>query len=539
MYLSNMKKFVLSKKYYLFPSVVILGLLIWYVATPSGAFPEGVEVGTVQKSDVVELVNETGTVKVARAVDLAFERGGRVTSVPFAEGDIVAEGDVLMTLSNSEQRSNLEGARARLEAEQVRLRELLAGADSTSRAVTESSVALAETALANAKRNLVEVTIQQNQLLQNAEKTLRSSSLQAYLVSDERENTTYSYTAPTITGTYTSDESGIYRLELYNSGAPSGASFTVSGLETDTQSVSTVNPVAIGVRGLYVQFPDNFAKRTVWEIPIPNTRSSSYLTNLNAYTAVVESRNIAIATAESAVKTAESALQQMKSQLTQVSSSARDERITAQQALVRQMEALVTQAQVVYDTTTMTAPFSGIVTSVNTEIGQIVGAGIPVVSLIANSNYELIVNISEVDIAEVSVGDTAEVSFDAYDDVVFKAHIVRVATNATLVSGVPVFETTLVFDRENEMIKDGLTAEIDIITATRAQVVAVPTRSIYENEHGKFVRVIQADGTLNEVSIKTGLRGSNGLTEILEGLAGGESIITFATEEAITQIKNR
>ena len=534
-----MKKNILSKKYLTGAGVIIGGFLIWYLTLESNIFPEGVEVGTVARESVVEVVNETGMVKVSRSVDLAFERGGKVNSILVHEGDFVEEGSVLMTLNASSQMSDLQTARARLEAEQVRLHELLAGADNNSLAVSESNVASAETAVVNAKRNLIDVTAQQNQLVQNAEKTLRSTGLQAYLVSDERESSSYVYTPPTVSGTFAGSVDGVYTLELYGSNAPSGSSYRVSGLENSNYSVSTVAPTPVGTLGIYVQFPENFAKRTIWEIPIPNSRSSSYLTNLNAYNAIVQSRTLAIASAENAIKTAESALAQTKSQLMQVSSSARDERITAQRAVVRQMEALVAQAQVAYDNMTIKSPFSGVVTAVHTEIGQIAGAGMPAVSVIANSNYELIVNISEVDIAEVSVGDTATVLFDAYDDVTFNAHVIHVATNATLVSGVPVFEVTLAFDTENEMIKDGLTAEIDITTAIREQVIAVPTRSIYEDTKGKFVRVVQTDNMLIEVPITTGLRGSNGLTEVLTGLMGGEKIITFATEDAIAQIKNQ
>lgn len=532
-----MKRFVLSRRYLLLVTALIVSVFVWYTQSTKNVLPEGVEVGVVERGMVEEVINETGFVKVSRAVDLAFERTGRVERVLVDEGSVVEEGQDLVVLDDSSQGSDLVAARARLEAEQVRLEEILTGADSVSRAVTESSVASAAVALENAKRNLTEVTTQYEQLVANAEKTLRSSSLQAYLVSDENENSTRSYAAPTITGTYTSDEEGVYRLELYNSDAPSGASLRVSGLETDTQAVSTVSSVAIGTRGLRVQFPEDFAKHTLWEIPVPNTHSSTYLVNMNAYNAAIESRDLAIANAESAVKSGEAALAQARVQLTQVSSSGREERVTAQRALVRQMEVLVAQAERAHDNTVITAPFSGVVTSLSAEIGQIVPGGAPVASLIGSGTYELTVDISEVDIAEVSVGDPAVATFDAYDDITFNAHVSKIAPNATVVSGVRVFTVTLTFDAENELIKDGLTAQIDITTATQENVIAIPTRAIYENAEGKFVRTVTDDGVLGEISITTGLRGTNGMTEIVSGLNEGVRIITFASEEAIAQIK--
>ena len=329
-----MKKFF-SKKRYWIPTLIIVVIVLWWsFGRDTSVIPAGVETGLVERGEVIEVVSETGFVQAAQSVDMAFERSGRVIEILVREGSEVEVGDALIKLDDSSVAADLSSAYARLEAEQVRLQELLVGADTNSLAVTQSSVVSSETALANAERNLEEVTAQQNQLVANAEKTLRNSGLEAYLVSDERESTNYTYAAPTVSGTYTSDEEGVYRLELYSSGGTTGSSFRISGLEGGTESVSTVNPTAIGTRGLFVQFPSNFAKRTEWEIPIPNTRSSSYQTNLNAYNSAIEARDIAIATAESAIESAEAALAQGQTQLTQVSGSARDERVAAQRALV-------------------------------------------------------------------------------------------------------------------------------------------------------------------------------------------------------------
>ena len=517
---------------------LMVAFFSWNMLNAQKELPEDLELGVVQKGDVMEIVSETGFVKAVQSVDLAFERGGRIASSTISEGDKAGEGDMLMSIDSSEQKSNLIVAKSRLEAEQIRLQELMVGADNNTLMVTETSVALAETALKNAQQNLTDVIAFQNQLVQNAQKTLRSSSLQAYLVSDGRENTQYSFVAPTVTGTYTGGDEGVYRLELYNSSAPSGSSFIVTGLEKGTWSVSTVDPVSVGTRGLYVQFPENFKSNTEWEIPVPNTRSSTYLANLNAYNAALESQNVAITNAESAAKSAEAAFTQAKSKLTQVSSSARQERIFAQKELIRQVAEHVSQAQKNYDDTTILAPFSGVISEVNTEVGQIVSPSVPVVRLISDGQYELVVDITEVDIQEVSIGDSAIVTFDAYDDVELTAKVSQVAPNAKDVFGVQVFKVTLIFDAPHELIKDGLTAQIDIVTATRNNVVIVPTRSVFENQEGKFVRTITEDGQIAKIDVTTGLRGSNGMTEIIDGLSEGVEIITFASKESIDIIEN-
>lgn len=530
-----MKNFVLAKKYWIAAGLFLLGVSWWYLYSANNGLPEGVELGVVEREQVAEIVSETGFVSATQAVDLAFERGGRVREILVEEGAEVKIGEVIMRLDDAAAAAELASAQARLEAEQARLQELLAGADSNSLAVTQSSLVSAQTTLKNAERNLEEVIAQQDQLVANAEKTLKFTNLEAYLVSSENVNNSDSFAAPTISGTYDHTEEGVYNVTVYESGVSNR--YRVTGLEYYSHQLSTESTTPLGARGLRIIFPANFAEKTEWEIPIPNTRSTNYITNLNAYNAAVKNRDVAIASAENAVEAAEAALTQSQNQLTQVSSSARSEQIAAQRALVKQMQANVESAEVYYDNLTLTAPFSGVISKIDTEVGQIVAANVPVASLISKGRYELTVAISEVDIAEVSVGDEATVHFDAYDDDYFQAQVTKVSPNASLVDGVRVFEVTLMFEDGNEKIRDGLSADIDITTAVRENVLAVPTRSIYEDKQGRFVRVVNADESLSLVRIETGLRGSDGKTEVLSGLFGGETIITFASDDALAQLE--
>jgi hypothetical protein len=105
------------------------------------------------------------------------------------------------------------------------------------------------------------------------------------------------------------------------------------------------------------------------------------------------------------------------------------------------------------------------------------------------------------------------------------------------VDGLRVFKVTLQFDEPDERIRSGLSADIDLFAAELTDVLAVPSRAVIEREDGKFVRAIR-DGRLEYLPVTTGLRGSNGATEVLSGLREGEEIITFANEDAIKQLES-
>lgn len=533
----NMKGFLSIKKYWVFGTALVIGIVWWFVYTYSESVPVGITIESVARGTVGEVVSETGMVVPIQEANLAFERGGKVIEILVKEGTHVNAGDVLVRLDATQQSADLVAARARLDAEEFRLEELLRGSDETSLAVTASGLEIAKTVLQNAQDNLAQVMAQQDLLVKNAQNTLRSSGLLAYLVEGGQENSNNSYDAPTITGTYDSEEEGVYIVELYNSGTQSGSSFRVSGLETDTQSVRTVNQTPLGTHGLYIQFTEGFGSRTKWEVPVPNTRASGYLANLNAYNAVLESRNLAVRGAESSVRAAEATLTQSRAQLMLVSSSARDERVGAQRAVVEQMQAAFTAAQNAHSTMSITAPFSGVVTALNMEVGEVTSPTAPVVELISDKELELFVNISESDIQEMSVGDSAVVHFDAYDDIVSEARVTSISPQAKIVDGVRVFEVYLQFNEKNNRILPGLSANIDIFAATREGVIAVPSRAVVTKDTGRFVRTL-VKNKIEYLPVTVGLRGSDGMTEIVDGLIEGQKIITFGQQGVIQQLES-
>lgn len=527
---------VIAKKIAVLTLFFAVAVLSWFYFGKDVGFPIGVETGTVTRGHVEEVVNETGFVQDVRFADLAFQSSGQVKDINVSEGAVVVQGDVLMTLNDERAKSEVASAEARLRAEQIRLDEMLAGADASSRTVYERAVETARVALENANNNLTQSTAQQNILVENAQHTMQSSALQASLISDERENTQYVFTPPTLTGTYIGEE-GKYIVELYSSNAQSGSSFKYHGIESGTGEVSTIAPMPLGTKGLRIQFPDNFASKTEWEISIPNKKSSVYLTNLNAYNAAVKNREVAITTAENAVRSAESALAQAEAQLAQVAGAARTERIAAQRALIQQMSALVSQSKTVYENTSIKAPFSGVVANIRVEEGETINSGITVIELVSESAFEVIVNISEVDIAEINIGDKAIITLDAYDGVEFNGLVSEISPRVSVVGGVRVIPIKISLETNDPRMKDGFTAQVDIQSSLREGVLTIPSRAVYEDTDGKYVWVVEANATIKRTPVKTGLRGTNGFTEITEGVDEGIEIITFATTEVISQIK--
>lgn len=100
---------------------------------------------------------------------------------------------------------------------------------------------------------------------------------------------------------------------------------------------------------------------------------------------------------------------------------AKQGKTTAEQSRSHALEAVAGQrqyaadnvalAQIAVDNTKVTAPYSGIIVAKHAEVGDIVGAGQPVVT-IANTEYRIKISVPETEIASVELGQTADVKFD-------------------------------------------------------------------------------------------------------------------------------
>lgn len=505
----------------------------WYVSSEEDTLA-GVETAPVERQDLERVISETGELVAVSEAALSFSMSGPVAEVLVQEGDEVEAGATLIALEDTVYTARLAQAEANLAREQARLQELQAGEFGTTVTASEARVQAARTRLENAQSNLEKTTGQQNELVNSAEENLYTSNLAAYLTEGSREGTTYDYTSPTITGTYKGREPGEYRLEFYTSNADSGWSVRYSGLESGTIPVSTSQPQALGNNGLYVEFPEDFARgrQIVWTIPIPNTRASGYTSLDNALEQAIDTRDSALQAAENTLAEAEANFEQVQADAGLQGANTKTGQVTIQQAAVRAAEAQVQEALANLDDTQLTAPFAGRVTDIMVEEGEQATAGQVVVEMISGEAFQIEVGVPEVDSAYLSVTDPAVIMFDAVESEVFTGSVVKLSPTARTVDGVQTIEATISVEESLEGFPAGISADVDITTQTRRGVLAVPTRAVYEDVSGeRYVYVVDSDtDSLERQVVNAGLRSSGGYTEIIEGLSEGQEVVTFIDE---------
>lgn len=192
-----------------------------------------------------------------------------------------------------------------------------------------------------------------------------------------------------------------------------------------------------------------------------------------------------------------------------------------------------------FDKSLIQAPFDGIVTEVNLEMGELAQAGAvseanPPIRIVDTLPRLIRGDIDEVDLSKVKVGTPARVKIQATGGGWFPAQVTKV---------VPFVSTVKEQDRTSqielrmgeiitggaERIPVGASADIELITEAKDRTLAVPARVALGHGQSRYVFRFE-EGRIRKTPIRIGI-GNYGRVEILSGLSQGD-VVVFPPEEA-------
>ena len=230
--------------------------------------------------------------------------------------------------------------------------------------------------------------------------------------------------------------------------------------------------------------------------------------------------------------------------------------------------------------TAVLSPMSGVVSLLNVKAGErVVGnsmmAGTEMMRIADMSVFEVQVEVGENDIPKVKLGDSALVEVDAYNNRKFKGLVTQIASSNTTASSasssndVTNYKVHIRLLREsysdlfdaarprNFPFRPGMNASADIQTRTKANVLSSSINAVTTREKGtdkvvggddkdkedknkekgsqeenkttstdldEVVFVLQKDGKVKKVVVKTGIQDINNI-EVTEGLKAGDEIV--------------
>lgn len=517
----SVNKLSVFKKYRKNPwviGVLLLVIVTFFYLQRSGRKVEA-EIVAVKSGAIQEGVSVTGKVKAAQAVDLAFEKSGKISKANKQVGDRVRAGEIIVQIDNSGLYASLAQAKAGLRFQQSKLAELKAGTRPEQLDITRAKTVSAKTDLGVARVSLVAALENAYTLVDDAIR----NKVDNFFINPGSTNTQLAF-GPIVVS-QTSLESG--RVEVEN--RLRAMKNSLSAVSTTSDLTSTINEVKRDL-GEIKLFLDNISLEVNALSAKTNYVSQSSIiswkADLSAARTSVNTAITTLLTAEDKVNASQSAYDLANRALTLDLSGSVIQEIEAEQAQVDQALANVASVYADLSKTYLKTPIAGVITKQDAKAGETVFANTTTVSVMTDATFEIEANIPEADIAKVKAGQEAKVTLDAYSaDIIFSAKVVSVDPAETVVDGVPTYKTTFQFENADERIRSGMTANIDIQGEMRENVLLIPQRAIASRNGKKYVLLQTGKNTSREVAVKTGLRGFDGSMEILDGLSLGDAVI--------------
>jgi len=214
-----------------------------------------------------------------------------------------------------------------------------------------------------------------------------------------------------------------------------------------------------------------------------------------------------------------------------------------------QAKANVNQSHVGLGFSTISAPMDGTVTARRIELGETAVPGIQnqagtvLLTVSDMSKVEAEMEVDEASIPTVKLAQKAQVRIDAYPNQTFDGEVTEVGGSPILklsANEAIKFKVKVWIKNPPLTIKPGLSAQADIFTGSRDQVVAIPIQSLVTREikpkagevpkpgaprDEEGVWLFSASGKTQFQAVKTGLLGDLNV-EVLDGLKGGEKVLT-------------
>jgi len=224
---------------------------------------------------------------------------------------------------------------------------------------------------------------------------------------------------------------------------------------------------------------------------------------------------------------------------------------------VRRAQAGLTQAETDLRRTTIEAPIDGKVVQLSAHEGEVVVTGTmnnpgSVIAVIADLSEILVqAEVGETEITRIRIGQGAEVRVDAVADKKYEGRVVEIGssagTRAGSASSVRYFQVKVALHNADENLRPGMTAQVEVITESQKNTLAVPVQSVVERDpetlkrkgrkrgsqpestsskkkKKKYVMVVTG-GKVTFTGVNSGISNTTHVA-VLTGLKGGEQIVT-------------
>ena len=494
--------------------IVLIGSAVKNMTSQIETAANTVEVEPVEKRDLSDSVSLKGTIAGQSKTNVMSLAAAEITAVNVQVGDIVKEGDPLVTLDQNDIEKQIAELKTNI---------------SNANAIAANDAAQKQESLNEAKQDqattLAKATDSVNKAQASYDELVKKrDDCQTKLNNKKNELNTAGNARDTA-----KNELDTAKKSYQDAQAEASADPTNADLLKKANDASSVYEQK---QELYTSLCTNY--ETI------NGDIKSLQAELDAYPDQLKS-------AEEAVNTAKSSYSDAETSTNRSVSTAQNtvDMQKYQTSTTRDLKDQLEQLQKQLADCTLSAPIGGVVTAVNVSVGDKNTAGTTMITIEDTSSLKVIVNVEEADILKIQEGMPATVSTDATGDEEIKGTVTRVVrvknqstnTNGTDTNTSSGYSAEITIDNTELLV--GMSAKAKIVIKDRGTQLAVPYDLIRQDDNGdSYVLAAEAneDGTATAVrkNIKVGEE-VDYYTEVTGGdLKEGDQLIydnTFSVTE--------
>lgn len=534
---------------------------------------------TASKQTLISSVTGTGQVSLLNQVNItpkiagsgsAANLSGNLTEVDVVDGQAVKAGDVVAKIDCSDLTKQLRDAKISLYSAQVSMSKLQSGATATDVKTANDKISSAQKNLVDAQQALIDAQNQNVVDLNNkyidAASTLNDAYNKANDIVTNQINPLFkniqsgSSDSPSInfitTDQQLTSNASYGRASAIN--AVNDLKSKVNSMGSDQNAINLVLSEAGSDLNVITDFLNNLsnaANSGVVTLDVTQSTLNSYAATANSARSSIITLNDNITNAQRAINdqitsnknnitadnqkisSANDSLTQAKDSLTSLQAGPNSFDVKSQQIALQQKQNAVSDIEQNLGDCTITAPFAGVVSTINFQVGDAVTSASNITTLLTTQKL-VSITLNEVDVAKVKIGQKATLTFDALPDLSLTGTVTAIDAIGTVSQGVVSYGVKINLDSQNDNVKAGMTVSASIVTEVDSDVLAVSTGSVKQDTSGNSyvlmidnpitssgVQGVTTATSTREQVVTTGAA-TDALVEITSGLNEGDQVVS-------------
>jgi RND family efflux transporter MFP subunit len=184
--------------------------------------------------------------------------------------------------------------------------------------------------------------------------------------------------------------------------------------------------------------------------------------------------------------------------------------------------------QTLYDYSRITAPFAGVVTNRDANLGTLVQAGtssrtqaMPIVRLSEDDLFRLVMPVPESYVRFIHIGEPVEVRVPSLNRS-FPGKVARFSVDVK--ESTRTMHTEVDIPNPAHLLMPGIYAEADLLLEQKQGVAAVPLQAVNREGNRTTVYVVNKGDTIEQRTVTLGLETASD-AEVISGLRSGEQVV--------------